>query len=376
MKKWVSFIAMVLTLCMLCAACAQPAAAPQAAESTAQAAAPSTDTAAAEASSENAANPEAAAEFVIKLGHGNDPVDTSWYHRYTMLFKEKVEEYSNGRIRVEEYPSFQLGDEQEMMRSVSLGTQEATLGAMNNYNVYVPSMGFFTLPYIFDNTQQARAVMDSMMPDLIQNSVESANCRLLGVLDAGFRVLTSNKPVKNLDDLRKLKVRVAENPIMISTFEAWGVSPIPLAWSETYTALQQGVADAHDNALNAITSNKIYEVQKYITDINYLIQTNVLILNEDFYQSLPKELQEAVDKAANDVVEYSRELTDSSVEEDRSFLKEQGIEMLGAPEDLENWVSAAKTIWPKFYELIGSGDAAKGEEIITKVEEYKKSVTN
>lgn len=315
------------------------------------------------------------AEYVIRLGHGNDPTDTSWYHRYTMLFKEKVEEYSGGRIRVDEYPSFLLGDEQEMMRSVSLGTQEATLGALNNFNVYVPSIGFFTLPYIFENTEQARTVIDTMLPELNEESIQTANCRLLGILDAGFRVLTSNKPVRNLDDLRQLKVRVAENPIMISTFEAWGVSPIPIAWSETYTALQQKVADAHDNALNAITSNRIYEVQDYITNIDYLIQTNVLILNEDFYQSLPDDLKEAVDKASADVIQFARDLTDSSVQDDLDILEEAGVEMVGYPEDMEDWIEAAKSIWPNYYEMIGGGDAEKGKQIIDTVEEYKLSST-
>jgi len=309
--------------------------------------------------------------IVMKFGHSSDPSEDAWFHRYANKFKELMETYSEGKITVEIYPSSQLGDEQEMFSSCSLGTLDATLGAATNYVNYAPTMGFLTLPYIFESAEQSRSVISEMMPWLQEQSVSESNTRLIGISDALFRELSTKQPVNSLEDIKGMVIRVPSNPIMVACYEVWGAIPTVVAWTETYSALQQGVAVGQDNPYNALISAKLYEVQKYVTDISYLIQANVFVLSEDFYQNLTPELQAVVDRVGKEVVEFANKNTDDGTAQDKAKLEGLGITFLGIPVDKDKWIELGRSVWPKFYETLGKGDAEKGKLLIETVEKYK-----
>ncbi len=192
-----------------------------------------------------------AATYTIKLGHANDPdPKNSIFHAVCLDFQERVKEYSNGEIDVEIYPAAQLGGEQESVRSCQIGSQEASLISMSNLNVFAKSLGFYTLPYMFGSIGEARHVVDTMWDQVNQWSVAEAGVRILTVTDAGFRVLSNaKKPVTSLADLKGLKIRVPNNPIMLSAFKSFGVDPIPMGWP-IFTQLQQNVIDGQENPVN------------------------------------------------------------------------------------------------------------------------------
>ena len=308
-----------------------------------------------------------AAEFTMKLGHSNqpDPKD-SVFHACALKFEELLEKYSNGRIDVVIYPAFQLGSEQEQVRASQLGTQESTIISTNNLNVFTRSLGFLTLPYIFETVDEGRAVIDQSWDRLNEWSTKEAGVRLLTVIDAGFRDLTnSKKPVRNLEDLRDIKVRVPPNPIMIAAFKSWGNEPIPMAWSETFNALQQKVVDGQENPINVLLAVKFYEVQKWVTAISYVYQSNFIVASEKWFKSLPQDLQDAVVRAGKETTDWERDYIVKTTESDIKRLKEDhGIVFLGAPEDKPEWIRRARAIWPDFYEFIGNGDKAKGQAAV------------
>ncbi|KJS20875.1 MAG: hypothetical protein VR72_13500 [Clostridiaceae bacterium BRH_c20a] len=307
------------------------------------------------------------------MGHSNQPTMDSIFHQVSLKFKELAEKNSDGQLVVEIYPASQLGSEEEQVRSTQLGTQQMVVVGMNNLNPSVPQLGFFTLPYIFESTEEGRKVIDTMWDQINKWSVEEGGVRILSLMDAGFRELTnSKKPVKTLEDLQDLRVRVPQNPIQMGVYKAWGVNPIPVAWSETFNALQQKVVDAQDNPYTVFVSEKFYEVQKYVTEIGYIFQTSTIVMSEDFFSKLPADLQQVVVKAGKETMEFERQLSDSSLEKDKKTLEEKGMILLGPPEDKPIWVEKGRSIWPEFYELIGKGDKAKGKEIIDLVESYKK----
>lgn len=311
--------------------------------------------------------------YTIKLGHSNQPTMDSIFHQVALKFKELAEGYSDGQLIVEIYPGSQLGSEEEQVRSVQLGTQHMVVVGLNNLNPSVPQLGFFTLPYIFETTEEGRKVIDTMWDQINQWSTQEAGVRILSLMDAGFRELTnSKKPVKTLQDLQDLRVRVPQNPIQMGVYKAWGVNPIPVAWSETFNALQQKVVDAQDNPYTVFVSEKFYEVQKYVTEISYIFQTSAIIISEDFLSKLPTDLQDVVVKAGKETMEFERKLSDSSLEKDKKTLTEKGMILLGPPDDKSLWVEKGRSIWPEFYELIGKGDKIKGKEIIDLVDSYKK----
>ena len=308
------------------------------------------------------------AKYVIKLGHANDPdPENSIFHAMSLEFQDKIRNYTDQKVDVEIYPAAQLGGEQEMVRGCQMGTQEATLVSMNNLNVYAKALGFFTLPYMFKSTEEARYVIDQMWDQLNKWCTEQAGVRLLVITDANFRLLTnSERCVNTLEDLKGLKIRVPNNPIMIKGFKSFGIDPIPMAWP-IFSELQQGVIDGQENPINVMLAVKFYEVQKYVTDIDWIFQTGALVISEDFFQSLPVDLQKAVVQAGKDTMAWERDYVEKITDQDISKLKELGVVFCGPPEDKEEWIERARGMWPSQYENIGSGDEAKGRAIVESV---------
>jgi len=314
----------------------------------------------------------ASSEFTIKVGQTNEATDDSIFHLIATRFMELVEEYSEGRIECEYYPSFQLGGEQEQVRNLQLGLQEVTIPSFANISPYANSLYFISLPYIFDSVEQGRAVMEQMLPQVNEWAINEGGVRILAFQDAGFRVLTnSKKPVEYLKDLQGLKIRIPQNPIWIETFKSWGIDPIPLDWGETFGAMQQRVVDGQENPYNVPAALGFYEVQKYVTEINAIYQTSATLISEKFFQSLPPDLQEIMLRAGKETQEYEWWLADTTIERDKQILRDNGMVLLGEPKDMEEWVERASATWPKFYSLIGGGDEEKGKAIIETVEKYK-----
>ena len=317
-----------------------------------------------------------AATYTLKLGHANDPdPKNSIFHAVCLDFQKRVQEYSKGEIEVQIYPAGQLGGEQESVRSCQIGSQEASLISMSNLNVFSKSLGFYTLPYMFGSIGEARHVVDTMWDPVNQWSTTEAGVRVLTVTDAGFRVLSNaKKPVTKLADLKGLKIRVPNNPIMLSAFKSFGYDPIPMGWP-IFTQLQQKVIDGQENPVNVLLAVKFYEVQKYVTDIDWIFQAGALILSESFFQTLPQELKDVLVKAGKETMMWERKYVEEITAKDIARLKELGMIFSGAPTDKEEWMKRARGTWEAQYEGIGNGDAAKGKAIVEQVQkiasEYK-----
>lgn len=309
-----------------------------------------------------------AKEYVLKLGHANDPdPKNSVFHAMCLVFEMLVENYTGGKVEVQIFPACQLGGEQEQVRACQLGTQEATLVSMNNLNVFATSLGFFTLPYIFETVEEGRFVIDTLWDQLNEWCIPEAGVRILVITDAGFRNLTNSKrPVTKLADLKGLKIRVPNNPIMVAAFKSWGLDPIPMGWP-IFSELQQKVIDGQENPYNVLLAVKFYEVQKYVTDIDYVFQTGTLIVSEKFYKSLPKDLQKAVVMAGKHTMAWERNYIEGITVSDINRLKKLGIVFLGPPVDKPEWIKRARGIWSDLYKGIGSGDPARGKEIVDRV---------
>jgi len=232
----------------------------------------------------------AAAEYEMRLGHANDAdAEASLFHAYALQLEDLVEQYTDNRVDVVIFPAMQLGGEQEMVRGTQLGTQEAAIASMSNISVFARPLGFFVMPYVFETIDEARYVIDEQWDQMNEWAVEEAGVRLLSVLDAGFRNLTnSRREVTSLEDLEGLKIRVPNNPIMVDTFESFGIDPVPMAWSEVFNALQQGVIDGQENPYDVLLSVKFHEVQDYVTDSQHFFQAAGVIFSDQWFQTLPE----------------------------------------------------------------------------------------
>lgn len=311
------------------------------------------------------------AKVTISLGHGVEPGE-NYAHLTCLKFKELTEKYTNGEVEVVIYPSSQLGDEQELVRSMQMGTVQAAFIAVNNFNVFAPSLGYYTLPYMFKDEQEFRDLTDVLWDQNNKWAVDEAGIRLMSVLEIGFRNLTnSKKPVRTMADLKGLKIRVPQNTIMVNAFASFGVEPVAVAFAELFNALQQGVLDGQEASYNIVTANKYYEAQKYATDISYIIHSGCLLLADKFYQGLTPEQQAGLTKAGKEAMEFERAFSDEMKKKDLEIMKKAGMELLGPPTDMEEWVKAGRSTWPAAYKIIGGGDEAHGKAILEQVEKVR-----
>ena len=192
---------------------------------------------------------------------------------------------------------------------------------------------------------------------------ESGN-RAIAWIDMGFRVIANNgKPIEKVDDLRGLKMRVPPNQYMLAAFNSWGCNATPLAWGETINALQQGVVDGLELNYPDIAAVKLYETLKYLTEIHYKLECSLVVVNEEWLQSQPEDVREAIIKAGKDAMMAEREYIAGAVNDSLELLKSEGMTYVGVPKDEDVWMEKAMATWPQFYKEIGGVENL--EEIMT-----------
>jgi tripartite ATP-independent transporter DctP family solute receptor len=273
-----------------------------------------------------------------------------------LKFGEILSEKTEGKFSTQIFVNSQLGSEQDTVNDVALESLPFSILASNNLAPFSPSVGLLSLPYIFENLEQTVQMINSpVATDLTQKTIQDTGTRIIGWAYSGFRVLSNSKhPVKNLADLEDIIVRVPKNEIMIDTYKSWGNNPTPMAWSETFTALQQGVVDGQDNPYATIYAMKFGEVQKYISDIHYLFSLEPMIMSESLFQKQDQATQTAILSAGKQATEYSLQwLKDKESKIKDELVSNYGMQ-IDALEDEKEWVKRAqKAVWPKFYESVG-----------------------
>jgi tripartite ATP-independent transporter DctP family solute receptor len=279
---------------------------------------------------------------------------------------ERANKYSDNAFEFQVYPSMQLGDEQETVRAMQLGTIHISVVATNNFAVFAPSTGWMNMPYLFNSLEEFRRLVDAMWEQNNEWAVKEGNCRYLTVQDVGYRQLTTGPkhPVRNLNDAKGIKIRTPQNPLMVATFKALGLEPTAVSFSETFNALQQGVVDGQEGCFNNVVTLKFYEAQKYATEINYSVHSSGFLASEPWLQSLTEKQRNALVRAGREAMEYERTKVAWILENDNKRMREKGMTLLGVVSDLPEWIRLGRTAWPKCYEVIGGGDAVKGKRIV------------
>ena len=257
-------------------------------------------------------------------------VDTSEQNYMNVTYKKLVElaqKYSDNAFDFQLFPSMQLGDEQETVRALQLGTLQMSMLATNNYAPFAPSCGWVNMPYLFDTLDEFRALLDAMWEQNNEWAVKEGGCRILSILDIGYRQLTTSAkhPVRKLADAKGIKIRTPQNALMVSTFKALGLEPTAVSFAETFNALQQGVVDGQEGCFNNVVTLKFYEAQKYATMINYSVHSCNFIVGERWLQSLPEKERNALIRAGKEAMLYERTKVADMLATDDKLMQEHGI---------------------------------------------------
>ena len=296
-----------------------------------------------------------AATFKVAVGDAQG--GTQW--ELATKFKQSFEQKTGGKHKIDLFPNGQLGSEENTVSNAAIGTLDFSILALNNVTPFSPTVGVLTLPYVIQSVDEAKKLtMGDVGKELTANTVRDANVRIVGWAYSGFRVLTnSKKPVKTLADLQGLKIRVPKNEIMIASYQSWGINPSPMAWGETFTALQQRVVDGQDNPYITISAMKFNEVQKYVTNLRYVFSLEPLIVSESVFKRQPADVQKAILDAGAEASEHSYRWLLDTEDKIRKELVAKGMQIVDPADGEKEFITkATTTVWPKFYESIGGKD--------------------
>ncbi|WP_148252022.1 TRAP transporter substrate-binding protein [Aidingimonas lacisalsi] len=267
-----------------------------------------------------------AADYTLKFGHLAN--EENIWHQAAEHFKSKVEENSDGRIEVELYPNEQLGDEMDVIDSIQLGNADMTITGESLQN-WAPKAAMMAVPYAFRDSEHLHEAVEGEIGEEIEAQItERANLVPLAWFERGPRHLTSNRKIEHPGDLDGLKLRVPNVPLFVDTWESLGARPTPMAFSEVFTALQQGTIDAQENPLSLIESASFDEVQDYVNRTGHVRSWIYVVIGKNQLDQMPEELQEVIFNAAEDMQEYEAELFEEDQQRLEAALEESGMEFV------------------------------------------------
>ena len=269
----------------------------------------------------------ASAETVIKIGHG--AAEAFHMHRALLKFEELVEAGSDGEIDVQIFPSSQMGPDRELIEGVQTGVLEMAVPPSSFFAGWDPAFAVIELPYMYASKDIAFDVLDSEAGDAMIDRVAKQGLVGLGWLELGVRNVTNNvRPVATPEDLEGVKLRTMKVPAHVATFESLGANPTPMNFGEVYSALQQGVIDGQENPLAIITSQRFYEVQKYLSTTGHVFAVYMPVMSKPFYDSLSAEHQQLVKGSMAAARAYQAELVTAEDAAQLEQIRAAGVEVL------------------------------------------------
>jgi tripartite ATP-independent transporter DctP family solute receptor len=292
---------------------------------------------------------------VLKIGTTVTPVNGKHIQWQTLEFlDEEINKATNGLIDLELYPSGQLGGERDVLEGLTMGTFKiadpySVMGTISDvFNV-------FDMPYLFNDYEHFVKVCRSDIPIEMAKTLEAHNIKYLGMGSASgpYHISTSNTPIKTPADLKGLKIRAMDSPLILDSINALGAQAVPMAWTEVYTGLQQNTIDGVCTINTGYYTAKLYEVQKHVGEIGMFYSPTFIVANLDWFNSLPKELQEGLQEGVTKAME--RHYVDC-LEQDaevKQKLIELGVSYTDDEIDHQAFRDAVKPVYDKYYEKYG-----------------------
>jgi tripartite ATP-independent transporter DctP family solute receptor len=241
---------------------------------------------------------------------------------------EKLAEKSGGKIRVEVYPSGQLGSERECLELVQLGGLAMTKVSASVLEGFAPEFKVFGLPYLFRDAAHKEAVLAGPIGREILLAPQSKFMRGLCYYDSGSRSFYARKPVRTPADLKGMKIRVQESPMAFALIRAFGASATPISFGELYTSLQQGVVDGAENNPPSFHLARHYEVCKYYSLDEHTSVPDVVVVGTHFWHSLSPQEQKWLQEAADESAVYQHKLWDESTATALAAVEKAGVEII------------------------------------------------
>lgn len=275
-------------------------------------------------------------EYTFRLGHMG--TEETVYHLGSEFFAKRLEELTNGRVKVEIYPRAELGEEWQMFEQVMKGVTDATIVAPGQIVEFIEEITLFSFPFMFkDFDHWERTLTGPVGEKVAEMLYEKTDAKILGYYGGGVRRVVSRYPIRVLADFKNFLMRLHPSDIQIKTWSKFGIIPTVVAYPEIYSALRLGVIDGLENEAEWVYRMKFYEQAPYYIMTNHEITIRPLVFSGKTYRNLPADIQAAIDQAGRESAKYAR---DKQVVVEQELLKkmidEYGLKAIELPpEDME-----------------------------------------
>ncbi|YCP96319.1 C4-dicarboxylate TRAP substrate-binding protein DctP [Pseudomonas sp. R4-76] len=309
----------------------------------------------------------AADPVIIKFSHV--VADQTPKGQGALLFKKLVEERLPGKVKVDVYPNSSLFGDGKEMEALLLGDVQMIAPSLAKFEQYTKSLQLFDLPFLFNDINAVDRFQLSPEGQGLLKSMESKNITGLAYWHNGMKQLSANKALRVPADARGLKFRVQASAVLEEQFKAVRANPRKMSFAEVYQGLQTGVVNGAENPYSNIYSQKMHEVQKFITESNHGVLDYMLITNTKFWNGLPPDVRSELDKIVVEVTAHVNKEAQQLNESDKQrILAAKTTEIITlTPEEREQWREAMKPVWKKFEADIGP-DLISAAEAVNKAQ--------
>lgn len=264
---------------------------------------------------------------------------------------KKLDQATNGRLTVQMFPSMQLGGEKEALEQAQVGALALARVSVGVVGSIVDDVNVFNLPFVFRDVAHMRKVIDGEIgKELLDKISSNPQARLIGLcwMDGGSRnVYNTKRPVRTVEDLKGLKIRMMGNPLFVDTMNALGGNGVAMGMDQVYSALQTGVVDGAENNPPSYDSFGHYTIAKHYSMTEHLIIPEILVFSKRTWDGLSKGDQELLRKVAIEAQQEQRQLWDERVAESMKKIKDSGIEVVTF-QDKKPFQDAVKPVWDKY----------------------------
>lgn len=272
-------------------------------------------------------------------------ITTAW-GMGAQYFADLVKERSGGKVNIKVYASSQLttGKQTNAFLLLRNGTIDFAVQSSINYSPQVMELNLFALPFFVANQPDRYAALDAIKAGkagkMVVKAVEDKGVKFLAFGENGFRELTnSKKAVTTPEDLQNMKIRVVGSPLFLDIFRALGANPVNMNWSDTMSAIQQGVVDGQENPVSTFYPVKMYEYHKFMTDWHYVVDPTLYVVNPAVWKSFSAEDQKMIQKAAVDAGKYMIALARIGFDDGTA---QKYLESIGKLPEITDWYKTLK----------------------------------
>jgi tripartite ATP-independent transporter DctP family solute receptor len=302
------------------------------------------------------------AETTIKLGWTTADSKVDPYAIAAHYFAEELEAAAPGEFNVLFFPNHQLGDDTAMLQGMQFGTMGAGIITGTQIGTLIPAFQLNDLPFLYANNQQAHKVLDGEVGQKLLSLLDAKGIVGLGFPEAGFRhTINNERPIRTPEDFKGVKLRVQPSDLFIASFRAIGANPVPMAWSDVFTGVQQGTVDGLEIPLPVIFANKYPEVTDYLSLTSHTYNALALLMSKRTFDKLSSDSQEIVHQAAKQAIRRQRETVASNNNEILDQIRAAGMSV-NEVDDVEAFRDKVSGVYDEYRSRIGADIVSKALE--------------